>query len=160
MFERHYAAIRRFVASRLRSKDAVEDLVQETFARTLAAHGRREVLMPQAFLFQTAANLLVDHHRRAHVHESVIDPAVSPDEVDVVGIPLEEELVHSAELSRLRAAIGALPPRRRDILVLHKIEGYSHVEIANRLGVSTSTVEKHIVRAMVELRVRMKGEQP
>jgi len=159
MFERHYAALRRFVASRLRSKDAVEDLVQETFARTLAAHNRREVLMPQAFLFQTAANLLVDHHRRAHVQNAVIDPDVAADEVEVGGEPLEDAVVRSADIARLRAAIETLTPRQRDMLVLHKIEGYSHVELADRFGLSTATVEKHIVRAMVELRMRLKGEQ-
>ena len=69
--------------------------------------------------------------------------------------PQEDATERRFDVARLIAAIDTLPEKRRDVLILHKLEGYSHAEIADRLGMSRDAVEKNIVRALVDLRHRL-----
>ena len=59
-------------------------------------------------------------------------------------------------LDLLQRALAELPAACRDCFLLRKLEGLSHPEIAERLGVSRSMVEKHIVNAMKHCRVRLR----
>jgi RNA polymerase sigma-70 factor (ECF subfamily) len=67
----------------------------------------------------------------------------------------EEAAIAAQEALQVREAISVLPPRARRVLVLHKIEGASHREIADRLGISRSAVEKHMAVAMKHLRKQL-----
>jgi len=160
MFERHYAAIRRFLRYRLRGSDWVDDLVQETYARALAAHAHTPVESPHAFLVRTATNLITDFHRGEQRRLRVIDPHLDASEVDAPGEALEDAMSRSDEIARLQEAIEALPTKCRRIFVLHKIEGYTQPEIAGQFGISVAAVEKHIGRAMVKLRRTLTGNTP
>lgn len=57
----------------------------------------------------------------------------------------------------LEAAIAALPPRYRAVLVLHDVEGYTHDEIAERLGVQPGTSKSQLFHARRVLRARLTG---
>ncbi|HRQ65845.1 MAG TPA: sigma-70 family RNA polymerase sigma factor [Xanthomonadaceae bacterium] len=103
---------------------------------------------PRAFLYHVATNLARDQLRRRVTRQraeqelmhSVPDTPAS----DAVAIAREE-------LERVRQAIAAMPPRPREILVLARMEGYSHREIADRLGISPKTVENHLTRGLAML---------
>ena len=56
------------------------------------------------------------------------------------------------EVRRLEAAIDSLPPRQRQVLLLHKFEGLSYAEIAERLGISKNTVMVHMMWALARCR--------
>lgn len=62
----------------------------------------------------------------------------------------DEEIYYSAD--HLAAYIDQLPPQRRHIFRLNKIEGLSYPEIAQRLGISERTVKNHVYRAMLQLK--------
>ena len=59
-------------------------------------------------------------------------------------------------LEMLERALAELPAACRDSFLLRKLEGLSHLQIAERLSISRSLVEKHIVNAMKHCRVRMR----
>jgi RNA polymerase sigma-70 factor (ECF subfamily) len=59
-------------------------------------------------------------------------------------------------LDMLKRALAELSPLCRDSFMLRKLEGLSHPEIAERLGISRSLVEKHIVNAMKHCRLRLR----
>lgn len=62
--------------------------------------------------------------------------------------PLQDEvLIARKRLESVRAAIDALPPRTREVFLMHRLEGAKYREIAIALGMSQSAVEKHIARA-------------
>ena len=67
----------------------------------------------------------------------------------------EVELLYRQELRRLLEALTALPPRRREIFILHRFEGASYSEIATQLGLSRRTVINHVFNALSDLDVAL-----
>jgi RNA polymerase sigma-70 factor (ECF subfamily) len=106
---------------------------------------------PEAFLVRTVRNLSVDILRRrtqrgphitlATERLHLVDQSPAPDEV----------LASQQRLQRLRAGLEALPPRTREVVLLQRIEGFSHAQIGARLGITVSAVEKHIAKAALFL---------
>lgn len=144
--ERRYLALaRRFSAS----ADEAADLVQDAYARIMAAEGWRFIEAPPAYVLTMVRNLGVQRLRRARVvtmeslagAESTRHVSDSPD-------PFDE----ASGRQRLRLALdalNALPPRCREVVTLRRLHDMPSREIARRLGLSLSTVEKRLARGMV-----------
>ena len=135
-------------SSRTRDAAATEDLLHDTFARIIAAEGWREIDSPAGFAIRTARNVVYDGLRRQQVVsiEFVADVGAFG-LVDEQADP-EETLVARDELRRLRAIVEALPAQQRRVFTLRKVYGMSPQAIAEKLGLSVSTVEKHLVKAV------------
>lgn len=138
----HRAALRAWLLARFPSLPDVEDVVQESCARLLRAHDAGPIRSARALLFTTARNLAFDALRRQRVvrFESVTDnpdSSVLTDTADVFATVSKQQ-----ELELLTEAIQSLPDRCRQILTLRTAYGLAQKEIASRLGVSESTVEK------------------
>lgn len=127
--------------------DEVEDVIQESYAR-LAACAIETIRNPGPFFFQTARNTAGSIVRRRRVVS--IRTVADVDRLGAIdpGLDPEEELSAHEELTRLKDAIEHLPPACRKAFVLRKIEGLSQKEVADRLGVSQSAVEKHVARGI------------
>lgn len=141
--------LRRWLDARLRSSEDANDLVQDAFTRLLGSDTRDGVRQPGAFLNRIVRNLLIDRSRRlsnrtAHVP---IDEANAP----VVRATQEDGLELEEMRKRYRAAVEALPPRMREVFVLHRVEGLGYKEIATRLGISIRTVEWHVGEALLRI---------
>ena len=152
MYEPYYNALLNFLRQRLPSGDIATDLTQETYVRVLAARQDADIANPRAFLFRTARNLCVDYYRSSdkqnindmvdiHEHEHPGPAEFHPD----------SQLYREQRLQQLSSAVASLPERCREIFILHKVEGYSHAEIAKRLGISRDAVEKQMIKAMLRL---------
>ena len=143
--------LRRLLKSRGRSPDDIDDLMQEAFLR-LQVYCRDHVVQhAEAFLVRTVLNLSAEQGRRARRANvspaaddllNIIDPAPSADEV----------LAGQQRLQRLMLGLQRLPPRSREVFLLHRSEGLSYLQIAAQLGISVSMVEKHVARAAFFLR--------
>jgi RNA polymerase sigma factor (sigma-70 family) len=142
--------LRRLLRSRGRSIDDADDLIQEAFLRLqlYCRDSKVKVEQTEAFLVRTALNLSVDQHRRAQVAAVVlggldaielIDPQPSPDAVCAA----QDRLRH------MKAGLAALSPRQREVFLLNRVEGYTFAQIAARLSVSMSMVEKHAAKAVL-----------
>jgi RNA polymerase sigma factor (sigma-70 family) len=139
--------LQRLLQRRGRSIDDAEDLIQESFLRLHIYSGDTDVSQKEAFLVRTALNLSIDQHRRERV------AAVVP--FDVNALPLRDPYptpdVICADRERLRhfrAGLLTLNPRQQEVFFLNRIEGLSTTEVAQRLGLSVSMVEKYATRAM------------
>jgi RNA polymerase sigma-70 factor (ECF subfamily) len=137
-FERH--------ASALRSES--EDMTQEVFVRLAQRELGNEINHVEGYLFQTASSVLTDRMRRRRTRK-VDDHVEYDDGIHVVeDFAPDRVLIGREEVERVVNALGQLPERTRAAFVLHRFEGLKHAEIARRLGVSVSAVEKHVMRAL------------
>ena len=152
MLERYYRELLNFLTRQVGDRDTAADLTQESFVRVLGAQSSGQaVLDMRALLYRTARNLVVDQYRRAEVRRHDDIDALAEDQAPPAPLHLQpEEVLASQQIIRAYlATVEALPPRCREAFVLHVFEELSHARIAERMGISVSMVEKHIVRGML-----------
>lgn len=160
--EAYYDELRQFIHQRTGSSLMAEDVIQETWirARTTSADLPDN---PRAYLYRMAGNVAVDHVRRqknwgreegdSHETESSNEhldqlPGHTPDLIDAI--------ISQQELAILDAAIRELPDKCREVFLLYRGHGLSMREIAIYLSISEKTVEKHVARAMLHCRQRLR----
>lgn len=138
----------REVRSRTRGRADPEELLQAAYLRLARYRAEHAVENVAAFLVRTAVNIGVDNYR----HDRFIADA-PPDEAGVCeNSPLQDEVLAArARLERVREGLSRLTPRTREIFLMHRLDGMKYREIADRLGISQSAVEKHIAKAALFL---------
>lgn len=144
-------ALMQFLRRGWRNSNDVEDLCHDVFVHIYEA-ARREIPHPaKPFAFAVARNLLIDRIRRENI---VAIEAVA--DMETLGITVDEPgpdrtAIARQELRRLQAALGRLPDKWRETVVMRKIEGLSRPEIAARLGVAEPTVSQYLAQGMTAL---------
>ena len=125
-----------------------EDLVHDTFARAIAYAAWREVRNPGAFAARILRNVALDALRRRKV--LTITAVADFERLALVDeAPTQEQAtVDRDELRQLREAMAELPVQCRRVFTLRKVYDLSPGEIAEKLGLSVSTVEKHLVKGL------------
>ena len=143
VFRRSESAIRKFLWRYVSSHHEIEDITQETILRALQAEKSREIHEPRAFLFGIAKNIArKELHKKS---QNLIDFIEDFDQQQDFSydVNAEEDLDARRRLLVFWEAVATLPPQCQRVFVLKKVYGYSHKEIASRLNISVSTVEKH-----------------
>ncbi len=151
----HQSPLRRFVARRLPHSEEAEDIIQETFLRLANESGAparafARARSPVAYLERMACNLAVDKRRSAASRHTDPGPATGT-EAEWNGPGPERQLLTERRLARLRQAVEQLPPKRRQVFVLHKYRQLTYREVAAHLDISLGMVEKHMSRALAQL---------
>ena len=140
-----------YFGRRVRDRSDLEDLVQDVFARIAARDSATPVENLGAYVMRTASSVLVDRARRRAARRGGMH-VVFDSERHGAGEPDPERMLSAKEdLNAATAALLALPERTRVVFVLRRLQGLRHREIADRLGISVSAVEKHMVRAVDHL---------
>jgi RNA polymerase sigma factor (sigma-70 family) len=147
-------ALRRRLARMLRDNSEAEDIAHDAYLRVYEADRTTEVREPAALLFTTARNLAINRINRRH-RGPISDAAPAFDQISANEAGVVNRVIARQELQRLQDAIAQLPAGCRAVLLLRKIELLSHQEIAARLGIAVSTVEKQHARALRLLRSAM-----
>jgi RNA polymerase sigma-70 factor (ECF subfamily) len=131
----------------LREAD-IEDIVQETFLRAYESEQSQQIRSPKSFLFRVAHNIALNEIARKA--NSLTDLVGDPESLNVIDYrpSAEEQLEIRRRFDALNAVVGALPPQCRRVLVMRKVFGLSHKEIARRMDISVRTVEKHLAKAL------------
>ena len=126
----------------------VDDLVQEAYAVLAALPSVEHIRNPKSYLFQTAHSLALQQFRRARLVS--IRAVADVDRLEAaLEVPSTERLASDhEELQRLADAIAALPRQCGEVFRLRKIEGLSQRDVATRLRLAESTVEKHVAKAV------------
>jgi len=145
--------LRAFFSSKVH-RDDIDDLIQEVLIKM---HGRdtSEIENFDGYLFQVGMNVLRDRFRREQVrrrsdHCELVEQHHPQDEFSPERIVWARE-----ELRNTLAAMSELPERSRKILVLLRWEGLTYTQVAERLDISVSAVEKHVTRSMRHLMSRL-----
>ena len=139
--------LRRFVRTRVSSREDAEDVIQEAYLRVLRYSAEHEVESQERLLFSAAKNLAVDNRRRHSVRQrTAIDYALL--ESFTQSWPPADEVVYASQrLRNVEAAVAQLPPRCREVFWYNRVDGLSYAQVAAHLGISVSAVEKHMARA-------------
>lgn len=134
----------------------VEDSLHSAWIRLERYRKTTDVKDEEAFLVRASRNLLIDQYRRrATLSESPVE-----DECAAMAdpAPLQDEVLDARNrLVRVQAGLDQLPPRTRQVFEMHRLDRMKYREIADRLGISVSAVEKHIARASLFLAQWTKG---
>jgi RNA polymerase sigma factor (sigma-70 family) len=159
---RYRGPLTSYFLRRVRRRDEAEDLTQEVFLRMVRSlqrpdgDGGERIDNPEAFLFRTAVNLLRDRARRAKTFADHLAEAVHRDESVEVLSP-ERVLQGRQSLRSALAALEELDARTRDVFILHRLEGLKYAEIASLYGVSSSSIEKYMIKALAHLARRARA---
>lgn len=156
VFVRYYRELLRFLQGSVKDREMAADLAQESYARVLAVQRSGEAIAePRALLYRTARNLVIDQHRRDAVrgqHAPLDDDSAFEQAAQTLAAPAacepEVAAMSSQTVDALLAAIGELPLRCREAFILYKFDGLPQADIARRMGISVTMVERHIQRGM------------
>lgn len=130
----------------LKSEDMACEVLQEVFIKVW--HNRQHIDAEQSFrsyLFRIAENLVYDFFRKAARDKELQSVLIRTACKEYS--PIEEGLCTKERSRLLQEAIDALPPKRREVFQLVKMEERSYEEVSHMLHVSTSTINDHIVKA-------------
>lgn len=133
------ALVRRIVGCRATAEDLAQDTLLRLWGRPVAAEDR-------SLLFRTAQNLAIDHLRERRVRVGYARAQRDP--VEERGPGPEVAGATAQEFDLLLGALGALPERTQRIFLLNRLDGRSYAAISRDLGLSVSTVEKEMMRAL------------
>jgi RNA polymerase sigma-19 factor, ECF subfamily len=146
------------VNTKVRCKDTAQDIVHDAFLKIANVPAPAKVVEPRAYIFRLVRNLAFDALRRQSFQKIWFIP-LGPAAEQIGEAPRAEEILLAKERAkRLKAAIAALGPQRRKVYHLRQVEGLTHAEIAARLGISVHTAEKHMARALSDLRAAMRDD--
>lgn len=144
----HGGPLKHYLLGVLKSEQDAEDAVQETYLKLLTVNNPEAIDKPKAFVFRVAHNLVVSKLRkkRTAATDSVAD-LERLGVLDETALP-DEQLIARQRLRALNTAIDQLPPTCRRVFIMRKVHGLTHQEIAKNLGISRSSVEKHIAKGL------------
>lgn len=139
------------IVGRIVRPDDIEDIVQETFLHSFAASNKQQIENPRAFMAKTARNLALNHVGRAEqrLNQSIEELVGLDGEFEELTPSLESQHQSAEEFLVFCRAVAELPLVCRKVFILKKVYGLSQREIARYLGITESTVEKHVAKGLL-----------
>ncbi|MDC8756948.1 sigma-70 family RNA polymerase sigma factor [Janthinobacterium fluminis] len=145
LYSEHHGWLRGWLHKKMGNAFDAADLAQSTFLRLLTAQGLERVQEPRAYLTAIARNLLINHVRRRAIEQAYLDAlALLP---EPVAPPPEVRLMFLETLLEVDRRLDGLPGLAKQAFFLAQLEGMGQVEIAAELGISLSTVKRHLAKA-------------
>ena len=149
----------RYLSKKVSNNEDANDLAQEALLRMYKFQQSQKLDNAKAFLFKTANNLVIDQIRRAKVHDRYINwenSQVAATNDDHKYSPSAERTVSAEQdLDQIYRVVDDMPEKVKRAFLLHRGKDMSYSEIAQEMGVSTSMVEKHMVKALKILRQKI-----
>ena len=139
-------AIKRLLSRFVNRPEDVDELAQETFLRVYAVDDPGSIQSPKSYLFRVAKNLALRELTRksARLTDYLEEALNTEDQEPGQAFSLEDEIVAQQKVAQYCEAIATLPPQCRKVFLLRKVHALSYKDIAQRLNVSISAVEKQV----------------
>jgi len=146
LYSEHNGWLKSWLRARLGNASDAADLAQDTFVRLLASRDIEQIREPRTYLSAIAPALMIDKFRRRALEQAYCEAlALHPEPMD---ISPEKRLLILETLVAIDSMLDGLGERTRQIFLSVQLEGLSYVATGKRLGVSVTTVKKHVIRAM------------
>lgn len=147
LYRDHSTWLQRWLTGRVGCRDVADDLAQDTFLRLLAGQDPGDLQEPRAFLTTVAKGLAANWWRRQSLERAYLDAiAALPEKT----LPSTEALTVIREsLHLIDTLLDGLPRAVRQVFLMARLDGMEYADIASQLGLSLSTVKRHMKRALV-----------
>lgn len=147
-FLRYRSQLVSVISSIVRSDD-IEDIVQETFVKSFEAELKQEIKYERTYMLKTARNLALNHVSTASAkHDQSLEELDGlPD--DLTSLQLEKQVESKERFLNFCRATDTLSVEVKRVFLLKKVYGLSQKDIADYLGLSQSTVEKHVAKGLL-----------
>jgi RNA polymerase sigma factor (sigma-70 family) len=157
LYERHGNELRRFLVSRLRNRNDIDDCIQETFFDVWRQEIRGTLRdNTRGYLFTTAMNVARDICRRGRARREAQQEPLSDHMDSISSTDDADRLLSSRECLRLvQNELANVRPSTREVFLLHHVMNMSFDEISRHLGISTRTVEREMARALAHLQTAL-----
>ncbi len=149
-FLENHDFLKRFLSRFFADRQDIEDVAQEAFLRAYVAEQMKEIEQPKAYLFRTAKNLAFTQLTKK---SNKITDYLEESGASVViecGPGADSEAEAEELLGLYCEAVAGLPDKCRQVFLLRKVHGLPHKEIAQRMSLSVSSVEKYLLRGILE----------
>jgi len=157
---KHGRRLRRYLAARLRNAADASDLTQEVFLRLLRVERHESIRNPEAYVMTVAGHVLHQHTlRSAMAPESLSAVDVLVDLQSAIETDPVAQIDAQKRLQQLDHALERLAPNVHATFVLHRRDGMTLEEIAQRLGVSRPMVKKYLAKAVLQCREHLEREE-
>ena len=146
LYETHADWLNEWLRRQTRCSHRAADLTQDTFCRLLERPHATSLAAPRSYLVTVARHLLIDDIRTRDVERAVLDACASA-QPGADGITPERIAEATQLLNAVVCLLDSLPQDTRSAFLLRRLEGLEQKDIAARLGISLSTVKRHIALA-------------
>ena len=151
-FLENHAFLKQFLARFFSDRQDIEDVAQEAFLRAYVAEQQKEIEQPKAYLFRIAKNLALTKLTKKSKKITEYLEECGGSVVIECGAAADSEVEAQESLGLYCEAVAALPEKCRQVFLLRKVHGLAHKEIAERMSLSVSSVEKYLFRGVLECR--------
>lgn len=157
LYREHNGWLKGWLRKRLGCPQNAADLAHDTFVRILASRDLLGLQEPRAFIGTVARRLLIDRARRQAIEQAYLDELARMAD-DGEGYPSAEQVADAINaLEQIAQALLGLNAKARTAFLLRHLDGLSHEQIAQRLGVSTRMVQKYLVQGLLHCHRHLGG---
>ena len=160
LFREHNRMLVGYLRSRLGSEQEAKEVAQEAYVRVLQLHEPGTPGLLRAYLFKTASNLAIDRLRHRRVRQRSEEQPQLFEELNTTRGESDdpaEQLLAREQADRLLGYLQELPIKCQQVINLHRVEGFSQLDVSARLGMSERMVRRYVTYAMVYCHLRLDG---
>jgi len=150
LYRQYSLSLQRFFLRRVRDPEEAQDMTHDLLLKLAHRSDVERMDNPEGYLFTAAANALKDRARHQGIAGRYLNE-VSSTEKNIEAISPERVLTGKQSLARIMLALDKLDERARDVFILHRLEGMKYADIAGLYGLSVSSIEKDMIRAIAHL---------
>jgi RNA polymerase sigma factor (sigma-70 family) len=147
LYREHHGWLRGWLRHRLACRADAADLAQDTFVRVLLARSAGGLHEPRHYLATVARGLVIDLYRRRSLEKAYLEALALRPELYEPSAEVRALILDS--LMAIDRLLDGLGSRTRQIFLAVQLDGLTYEKTAERVGVSVTTVRKHLARALM-----------
>lgn len=155
LYSDHHGWLHAWLRKKLGCAHRAADLSHDTFMRLLAREEPVAILEPRAYLTTIAQRVLANHWRREQIERAYLEALAHAS--DALAPSPEERAILMETLVEIDRLLDGLPAQVKRAFLHAQLDGMGHAEIAAKLGISISTVKRHLVRAGAQCYFALSG---
>lgn len=146
LYKDHHGWLQGWLRRRLGDRERAADIAQDTFLRLLVTRRLPGSGEGRSYLAQIARNLVIDQWRRQRIEQAYLDSLAMLPEPETPSLETRAMVIQT--LLQIDAMLDSMPAKVREAFMLSQFEGLTYPQIAKRLQVSVSSVQKYMIRAI------------